>query len=94
MTITINTPETDSSFVEKESILFSAVLSDFCMNGRADPPEGIIWSSDIDGQFAIGATITYDCLCVGVHEITVAYGDECSDTVTVTITANEELGKA
>lgn len=94
MTITLNTPSDGSSFLEKETVLFSSTLSDWCMQGRVNPPNGITWTSDIDGQFAIGAEAFYACLCVGVHTITVAYGDdEATDSVTITITANEELGK-
>ena len=85
--VTIMEPSNGHTVSVDTSITFDASATD---NEDGNLSGSINWSSDIDGQFGNGATVSLSTLSVGSHIVTAAATDSAdntgSDQVTVTVT--------
>lgn len=86
-TVTITAPPDGSTYTQCDLITFTGTAS--------DPEDGplsasIAWSSDIDGSFGVGASVSTSGLSVGAHTITATVTDSglLVDTDTIGITVN------
>ncbi len=87
-TATITAPASGSSFASGTSVTFTGT--------GTDPEDGalsgasLVWTSDLDGQFGTGGSVTTSGLSIGVHTITLtvtdSHGGTDTDQITVTIT--------
>jgi hypothetical protein len=88
--VDITSPTNGSSYVVADPILFAATADDA---EEGDLSGGLIWVSDVDGQFATGASASVTTLSVGTHQVTASVTDTAgtgltgSDTVTVVVTS-------
>ena len=86
-TVTINTPADGSSFAQGSNITFTGTASD---PEDGDLTASIAWSSNLDGSFGTGGSVSTSTLSAGVHTITASVVDlnaaPASDVITVTVT--------
>lgn len=91
-TVTIHAPSDRSSFPEAESITFEG--------SGSDPEDGTLtgssleWTSDVDGVFGTGETVTTSRLSEGDHDISLIATDSrdaiAEDTIAITIQGDPE----
>lgn len=82
-TVTITNPATSTTFAFGDTINFSATANDIV---DGDISTQIQWSSDIDGDFDIGANISTSILSVNNHIITASVTDNAGKTGDTSIT--------
>lgn len=94
-TITITSPYEDQVVMAGEPLFFSVEASDAEDGDIADLT---VWTSSLDGQFAVGTHFGYANLSVGVHTITamvVDSGDlDAVATIRLIVTSNDVLPPA
>lgn len=81
-TVTISAPSDGGNALEGSPISFSASASD---NEDGDVSDSIEWSSDIDGVFGNGSSVSTNSLSPGTHEITAIATDSHGSTGSASI---------
>ncbi len=80
---TITTPANGARFDRLEDIVFTGSARD-AQDGTL-PGSGLTWSSDLDGEFAVGSPDTMDSLSQGTHVITLTATDSDNQVNQTTI---------
>ncbi|HUF86819.1 MAG TPA: S8 family serine peptidase [Thermohalobaculum sp.] len=86
----ITAPANGSSFTENDTITFTGSASD---TEDGDLTASLAWTSDLDGAFGSGGSVSTSTLSVGRHTITASVTDSggrtSSDSITVDVTFSD-----
>ncbi|MEW5802182.1 MAG: putative Ig domain-containing protein [bacterium] len=89
--VSIESPWNGEIYEFEAPIWFTAYIYD--QDDVSFPPEAVVWTSSLVGQFGIGTEFSYDVLPSGTHDITVTVTDKDGNTASasVTVTINEPV---
>lgn len=80
--LAINSPATDTTYVQGTSINFAGTAAD---TQDGDISTSIVWTSNVDGTLGTGASLSISSLSLGTHRITALVTDSGSLTSTTSI---------
>jgi arylsulfatase A-like enzyme len=92
-TIVINSPSDGSTHIEGEVVTFEGTATD---SDDGDLSASILWTSDVDGEIGVGASVSIDELTPGAHVIfaLVTDSDSFDAAAEIGITVNAPLNRA